>query len=498
MTEHPAKFSAPILEVITDILHDEFDRIGSAPLVVDPFAGIGGIEQAWPKTIGVELEPEWAVQGERVMVGDALALPFASESIQIVSTSPCLEQSHRLLTSDLRWVAAGDIKAGDEVMAFDEDSPGIKANGHAKRRKWQRATVLSSIPRRVRCVRVVLENDEEFITTPEHPWLSEPYSYGGRAADWTASKDLAGRFVLRQVEPWRQRTSFDAGWLSGMFDGEGSLSLGVHGAPKLVMSQVEGPVMDKAFQIADRFRYNPNLIPRKNNTGRPVTNLYVTGGFPGLMQALGELRPVRLIDKWETLDVSTRSIQPVEKVKVVEVVDAGLHDIQEIETSTGTYIGEGYLHHNCYGNRMADHHEAKEKCRPCGGTGIQRDRRCERCDGAGRRSYDRITYRHKLGRLPTEGSSAVMPWGPVYRDFHAEAWREVHRVLQPEGLFILNIGDHIRNHKQQRVSAWHGAEIRKIGFTQERRIKVVTRKMKKGANRDARVPYEWVITFRKV
>src|SRR5687768_3397456 len=51
----------------------------------------------------------------------------------------------------------------------------------------------------------------------------------------------------------------------------------------------------------------------------------------------------------------------------------------------------------CYGNRMADHHEAKDTSK-------------------------RNTYRHRLGRMPTPGSSAVMQWGDEYREFHTKVW----------------------------------------------------------------------------
>jgi hypothetical protein len=99
--------------------------------------------------------------------------------------------------------------------------------------------------------------------------------------------------------------------------------------------------------------------------------------------------------------------------------------------------------------------------------------------------------------MPTEGSSAVLQWGTAYRKFHFQAWWEADRVLRPGGLFLLNIGDHIRGHRRVEVSKWHYRVLREIGYQQERRIKVRTRKMKKGANRDARVPYEYVIAMRK-
>lgn len=150
-----------------------------------------------------------------------------------------------------------------------------------------------------------------------------------------------------------------------------------------------------------------------------------------------------------------------------------------------------------YGNRMADSHDAKERCRPCKGTGISDGETCQKCKGAGRRDYKRITYTHQLGRKPTAGSSAVMQWGPKYRAFHEEAWAEADRVLRPGGLVLLNASDHIRNHQIQEVCDWHIETFEKMGYTVARLANPETRRMGFGANRDARVDAEMVAALRK-
>src|SRR5262245_56438382 len=82
-----------------------------------------------------------------------------------------------------------------------------------------------------------------------------------------------------------------------------------------------------------------------------------------------------------------------------------------------------------YGNRMADHHNARDASK-------------------------RNTYKTWLGRDPSEGSSATMQWGPSYRDFHAGAWLRVYELLSPGGLFILNVKDHVRKAIVQPVAKW--------------------------------------------
>lgn len=159
----------------------------------------------------------------------------------------------------------------------------------------------------------------------------------------------------------------------------------------------------------------------------------------------------------------------------------------------------------CYGNRMADHHEAKDKCKHCQGLGYLPgmetmttpglDRPCSPCSGTG--LSRRNTYRHVLGRMPSEGSAAVLQWGDAYRTLHRAAWAEAWRVLLPGGRIVVNIKDHIRNHKQQYVSWWHYQALIQQGFVPHRFIWVPTPGQRDGQNGAARMDGEWVFSFDK-
>lgn len=505
---HPAKFSDLVLEYARDMAaaHGLLDTRN----VLDPFAGVGRVFEVFPQAVGVEIEEGWANADKRIRLGNSLHLKklFPRKRFGLVFTSPCLAQDHRILTDDLRWVPVGDVEEGDRIIAFDEFSPGLKANGHAYRRRWARGEVVRSIPQTQPCLRVILENGEEIITTKEHPWLAQPYAYGG-GVDWVASEDLmslSDPHVMKQLDPWTERNTFDAGWLSGMFDGEGSLSLGGHGAPKMAMYQALGPVADHAVELMTEYGYKPNSIIRKETATRPdvqtIVNIYVTGGFPGMMKALGELRPIRLLDKWTGLDISTRTIQP-QPVRVVAVEDAGMRDIQVIETTTGTYIGEGYLHHNCYANRMADHHNNQDPCKKCNGSGkLMKDEglcgmqwvNCSACKGSG--LSRRHTYFHYYGEELNPESSATLPWGEPYREFHRQAWASVRDVMEGGGYFMLNVSDHIRLHRRMPVEKFHIRTLQDLGFTEVDRVRVPTPRQRHGKNYQVRVATEGLFLFR--
>jgi hypothetical protein len=496
--KHPAKFSDPILERIAKFLDD----YGWPDLVLDPFAGVGRVhELTMPRfSVGVELEPEWSTMHSRNIVGNALHLPFPDHTFDGLVSSPCLAQKERILCDDLIWRFAGDIDVGDRLLAFDEFALNPQYRGIGSRRRWRRTEVVRSEPKTVECVRVILANGDDIITTPEHPWLAYRYGYRGTVARWVPSRDLlSSPWVMRQMSPWKPRLGYDAGWLAGMLDGEGSLSLGVHGSPKLCCYQVEGPIADRVERLMYEFGYGPNRIVRKDTPAhcQKVANLYVTGGFANMLCVLGELRPQRLLAKWETLDISDRTVQ-ADLVQVLAVEPAGHQDIQEIETTDGTYFGEGYLMHNCYGNRMADHHDAKERCRNCEGTGkVWPDLdECPKCHGQGFNQYTRMTYRHQLGRPLHPDNSGQLQWGRRYRDFHDRAWSEALRTLRPGALVVVNLSNHIRKGEEQQVAEWH----MKWFFTHDCRFLdldvVATDRMGHGANRNLRCEFEHIFVFR--
>jgi tRNA G10 N-methylase Trm11 len=121
----------------------------------------------------------------------------------------------------------------------------------------------------------------------------------------------------------------------------------------------------------------------------------------------------------------------------------------------------------CYGNRFADHHRAR--------------------DASLRRSYT-----HDIGReLHTDNAGAIQ-WGERYRVLHRRAWEEVDRVLKRKGIIVLNISDHVRGRKRQRVAGFHLEALQELGFTVIDVVPVLTPRTRYGENAEARVDAELV------
>lgn len=148
----------------------------------------------------------------------------------------------------------------------------------------------------------------------------------------------------------------------------------------------------------------------------------------------------------------------------------------------------------CYGNRMADKHEAKDLCSACKDRPVAEVRDCSMCGGLG--LSKRNTYRHALGRALSPGSSAGMQWGPAYRHLHEQAWREAVRVVVPDGFLIVNISNHIRDGEEQRVVEWHLNTLLLIGCRLFEARRIRTPRLGFGANGDSRVDGESILVVR--
>jgi tRNA G10 N-methylase Trm11 len=126
----------------------------------------------------------------------------------------------------------------------------------------------------------------------------------------------------------------------------------------------------------------------------------------------------------------------------------------------------------CYGNRLSDHHDAKDASR-------------------------RHTYRHSLGHPLAANNAGSLPWGERYRELHALAWRETQRVLRSGGLCLIVVSDHIRKGERQRVVDWHLSVLIDIGFLVEQVVSVATIRLRHGANAARRVDSEKILVVRR-
>jgi hypothetical protein len=269
----------------------------------------------------------------------------------------CPTPDHRVLHADLSWRPIGEAEPGDELIAFDE----YAIHGTARHyRNYQLAKVLNTESATADVLRIAFDDAPDLIVTPDHPLLAcgrvngPPYML-----KWDAARNLTpGRLVPRYLEPVQPLRTFEAGYLAGLFDGEGCLQ---ENGQRVSFSQKPGAVLDYGKFLLQELGFS--LIDKSNMNGRTVETriVVIAGGVTEGVKFLSMVRPRRLLAK---LDASSLGVfRAKSKHRVAAVEQAGHREIRRVQTTTGTYLLEGMASHNCNLDdrlmRVLTHHGAR-------------------------------------------------------------------------------------------------------------------------------------------
>lgn len=268
----------------------------------------------------------------------------------------CPTPDQRILTADLRWVPAGDLRVGDELFGFDEHPKEVGRFGK-KRRRFKHSRILTARPVVRNVIRLEMEDGSTVDASEEHPWLIA--TKASRNQKWQTARQIADavqngrrRYMHRFMQTWTEDSSRDAGYLAGIYDGEGHFSfaarrgvqLGVSQRPGFVLDEVRRIMRDKGFQYSDH----------RAGSG-DVRCFQSKGGWREALRIMGSLRTLRLIPKVvEGLRDGTLHKQldgEGEPMRIVAAHNIGRMECAGLETSSRTYLCEGFGAHNS----VADH-----------------------------------------------------------------------------------------------------------------------------------------------
>lgn len=249
----------------------------------------------------------------------------------------CLEYNHKVLTSDLHWVPLKELKEGDELIGFDE-------NSHEYGRYYKPSIVEKLNFSEADLFEVTLSDGSKFKTTEDHRWLVRDI---GQITTWKQTKDLKiGQRLSKYFEPWDSSKciDYDCAYMAGLLDGEGCLSYNNNKSIRLDISQKEGLVSENIRRIFKK--YNFSFVERSNNT---AISFRILGGLQEILRALSLFRAQRLLNK---LDITKfRRLQKYKNandVFITSILYVGRGTIAKIQTSTKTFFADGFAHHNCY------------------------------------------------------------------------------------------------------------------------------------------------------
>lgn len=246
----------------------------------------------------------------------------------------CLEGSMRVLTSDLRWVAADQLKVGEKVIGFPEKV----GKGAGRTHTYEEAEVTSLRTIRRPSVILIMEDGRQLRCSAEHRWLS--FGQGkGHPRRWVEAQHLQpGDIIPTLTEPWEEPDPVDAAYLRGFLDGEGWVSQTVTG-----WGQLPGAVRDEVVAASERL----GISWRQSNHLNSGVEQHIVTTMSESLRILGMIRPHRLLPKarqvWEGRQTYGKYNTGA---RVAQVIPAGEQNVIAVGTSTKTMVVEGFLSHN--------------------------------------------------------------------------------------------------------------------------------------------------------
>lgn len=249
-----------------------------------------------------------------------------------VHGTACLVPGTRVCTGDLKWVPIENVRQGDVLIGFDEQ--GIW-------RKLKPSVVEHTETHFLDAYRLVIAG-KEIIASEDHGWLVEtkrrPKGQGRFV--WRHTRDLKpGDRLAAWHEPWTYRRSRDAGYLSGIIDGEGSQNI----AGSLYVTQKENACLKEIRSALKREQIPFTDLDTKDRKKPEIKALYIPDGI----KIVGSLRPARLIAKCQRV---WEGKTPYNKTKMYATLDRieaiGKRVVIGLKTTTQTFMAEGFLSHN--------------------------------------------------------------------------------------------------------------------------------------------------------
>ena len=277
----------------------------------------------------------------------------------------CVSPETRILMHDLRWVEAHKLAEGDSLVAFDEmPATGIRC------RRWRSAEVQAVKWVTQPTYRIHLADGTELVASATHRWLVMSNS---QFMTWADTKDLrtpdrvqGPSHLVRAVDMWPETLSYESGYLAAAFDGEGCLV-------QTPVKRADGLApREQTYQLHCTFAQRDNEMKRQvdallahfgfsvqhrrpNGTNSDVYSLRIAGGRPEVLRFLGQVRPVRLLSRFTADHLG--AFRGHERVAISAIEFLGEQPLIAAQTSTRTFIAEGFASHNSYadlGDVVAD------------------------------------------------------------------------------------------------------------------------------------------------
>ncbi|HEY7996620.1 MAG TPA: radical SAM protein, partial [Steroidobacteraceae bacterium] len=155
-----------------------------------------------------------------------------------------------------------------------------------------------------------------------------------------SSRDKVGR--IRELIAWPDAPprAWQAGFLAGIFDAEGSYSGGV-----LRISNTDAEIIGRLCDALRAFGFRFVVEHSKTERVKPVDYVRIVGGLREHLRFFHTVDPAITRKR----DISGQAVKSTAKLRVVSIEPLGrAARLIDITTGTGDYISNGVVSHNCY------------------------------------------------------------------------------------------------------------------------------------------------------
>ena len=249
----------------------------------------------------------------------------------------CLHPKTRVLRSNLTWDTLDNISVGDELIGIDEYP------NKSLRRKLRKSVVEKVERITLPAYAIVMVNGKCIITGKHHPWLIESkkdMATKNRRNQWEETQYLQeGDYIRNISDTWESDTSYEAGYVAGFLDGEGSISPTHNNF--ITVSQLESDTFNRFISILRSKGFNPTIYNHQTTKGKPFKQAQICNQRE-VMRLLGSTHPNRLLQKF---DIEGKE-PPDEGSEIESITELFPMELIDIQTSTKTFIAEGFITHN--------------------------------------------------------------------------------------------------------------------------------------------------------
>ncbi len=266
----------------------------------------------------------------------------------------CVAPNTRILTGDLLYVFASELVPGQRLLAFDEFP-------QPHHRKFRSSLVRSARMVKKPSYRLTFDDGTTIVCSGDHQWLT----LKSRTVSWKTTEKMVptkggrlGSRVVRLLDVWEPATTYEAGYLSAAFDGEGCLYQDVSTNPsgvrnRLTFSQNKNFMLKEVERYLEKFGFilgNPRELEPEEYRYRGATEVHKVlrlQSRQGVLKFLGQIRPSRLLPKLDLDLLGSLPISGLMAPRLVRKEFLGFQQLVAVETSTHTFIAEGLASHNC-------------------------------------------------------------------------------------------------------------------------------------------------------